>query len=66
MLYKSTHERVKDRINPYKKIDVEEEIKTKPIISIPSESTFVTIATVTAIINLIFSISIILYILFVK
>lgn len=66
MLYKSTHERVKDRINPYKKIDVEEEIKTKSIISIPSESTFVTIATVTAIINLVFSISIILYILFVK
>jgi hypothetical protein len=66
MLYKSTHERVKDRINPYKKIDVEEEIKTKPIISIPSESTFVTIATVTAIINLIFSISIMLYILFAK
>lgn len=66
MLYKSTHERVKDRINPYKKIDVEEEIKTKPIISIPSESTFVTIATITAIINLIFSICIILYILFVK
>ena len=66
MLYKSTHERVKDRINPYKKIDVEEEIKTKPIITIPSESSFVTIATVTAIINLIFSISIMLYILFVK
>lgn len=62
MLYKSTHERVKDRINPYKKIDVEEEIKTKPIITIPSESTFVTIATITAIINLIFSISIMLYI----
>ena len=66
MLYKSTHERVKDRINPYKKIDVEKEIKHKPIINIPSESTFVTIATVTAIINLIFSISIMLYILFVK
>ncbi len=66
MLYKSTHERVKDRINPYKKIDVEEEIKAKPIITIPSESAFVTIATVTAIINLIFSISIMLYILFVK
>ena len=66
MLYKSTHERVNDRINPYKKIDVEEEIKTKPIITIPSESAFVTIATVTAIINLIFSISIMLYILFVK
>lgn len=66
MLYKSTHERVKDRINPYKKIDVEEEIKTKPIITIPSESAFVTIATITAIINLIFSICIMLYILFVK
>lgn len=65
MLYKSTHERVKDRINPYKKIDIEE-IKTKPIINIPSESTFVTIATITAIINLVFSISIMLYILFVK
>ena len=66
MLYKSTHERIKDRINPYKKIDIEEEIKTKPIVNIPSESTFVTIATVTAIINLIFSISIMIYILFVK
>lgn len=66
MLYKSTHERVKERINPYKKIDIEEEIKTKPIVNIPSESTFVTIATITAIINLIFSICIILYILFVK
>ena len=62
MLYKSTHERVKDRINPYKKIDIEEEIKTKPIITITSESAFVTIATVTAIINLIFSISIMIYI----
>lgn len=66
MLYKSTHERAKERINPYKKIDVEEEIKTKHIINIPSESTFVTIATITAIINLIFSICIMLYILFVK
>lgn len=66
MLYKSTHERIKDRINPYKKIDIEEEIKTKPTVNMPSESTFITIATITAIINLIFSICIMLYILFVK